>query len=186
MPSHGTPSPDVVAPGWYRQFIADVITQLPGPEELSPEAANHWHQNRGELRVILRRDLCISETDLPTSTFFLEEGRAIRQFRLVQLERAHDLNDVAASIRRFEPKGLLLANEDSLRAFAKKFPLVKTTRPIGAWARAGHVPEGVYLAQGSDAWEVKGLFGRGLTYQGFGGNWLWLAQTSWFPTTHHP
>lgn len=55
MSDHGTLSNEI--PGWYIQFQADALLQLPRPGEISEEIALGWHDNRGEMKKILRTAL---------------------------------------------------------------------------------------------------------------------------------
>jgi hypothetical protein len=49
--------------GWYIQFQADVLLQLPRPfGEISEYTALGWHNNRGAMKKVLRNALCPLET----------------------------------------------------------------------------------------------------------------------------
>jgi hypothetical protein len=59
MCNHGTLSSE--APGWYVQFQADILLQLPRPNEITAQVADGWHDNRGSLKKTLRVALCPPE-----------------------------------------------------------------------------------------------------------------------------
>lgn len=45
------------APGWYVEFQASVLRQLPRPEEITPGQARNWRENQDALRSYLRTSL---------------------------------------------------------------------------------------------------------------------------------
>ncbi|MBI4094977.1 MAG: hypothetical protein HY435_02170 [Candidatus Liptonbacteria bacterium] len=59
MSDHGTLSSGV--PGWYIQFQADILLQLPRPGEVSEDIALWWHGNRGAMKNALRKALLPQE-----------------------------------------------------------------------------------------------------------------------------
>lgn len=61
MPKHGTISTEI--PGWYIQFQADVLLQLPRPDELPQSVADRLHDNRGLMKKALRTALCPPVTE---------------------------------------------------------------------------------------------------------------------------
>lgn len=65
MSHHGTLSNEF--PGWYIQFQADVLLQLPRPDALSKDVADGWHNNRGAMKKALRQTLCPPETPTPSA-----------------------------------------------------------------------------------------------------------------------
>jgi hypothetical protein len=51
---HGTISTPAF-PGWYVQFQADVLLQLPRPTEITEELASGWHDHREGMKKTLRK-----------------------------------------------------------------------------------------------------------------------------------
>lgn len=58
MSNHGTLSEEL--PGWYIQFQADVLLQLPRPDEIEKERALAFHEDRYVLRERLHDAICLS------------------------------------------------------------------------------------------------------------------------------
>jgi hypothetical protein len=80
MPKHGTISTEF--PGWYVQFQADVLLQLPRPNELSERVADRLHNNRGLMKKALRTALCPSATKPGAKTIFTDLFRETNELSL--------------------------------------------------------------------------------------------------------
>ncbi|HEY4503854.1 MAG TPA: hypothetical protein VJJ28_01990 [Candidatus Paceibacterota bacterium] len=68
---NGTPSE---IPGWYINFMAAVIKQLPRPDELDEATADSWEKNQGNLKTALALALLPSpneEIQVVSGKFFL-------------------------------------------------------------------------------------------------------------------
>lgn len=103
MPNHGTLSiEDEQAPGWYRQFLADAVLQLPGPSEISQGIALGWHNNRGAMKKAFREALlppdkrvrsvaitvdCDYDPHIPPSFLLTGKGTKHRWMGMITLEK---------------------------------------------------------------------------------------------------
>ncbi len=96
MLEHGTPSVDL---GWYMNFLADVIQQLPRPGQIDETTAQGWHQNKRGLKRVLLRALTPPEIkpsvhaiDCDTDPF-TPDGWKVEEHKkggLVKIERRED------------------------------------------------------------------------------------------------
>jgi hypothetical protein len=120
MPNHGTISNEF--PGWYVQFQADILLQLPRPDEISEDVASGWHSNRGAMKQVLRTALCppvatpiITEVAITTELFrdtneLSIQLPALKRPTLEQLQSKYDwIKSIERDVSTEEPVTLSLA-----------------------------------------------------------------------------